>query len=470
MPDNFLTQNQSIRQEQTISARQMQSLELLHAPVQELLERLNQELAVNPVLEQESPSDDIPLNEPPADDERELSGDDGEMPYDSGDEWHDELPIPGVSASGDSAGREHLFNSLASEESMTELLLEELRVSSVSGKTAQIAEVIIGSLDERGFLQSHPADIAMAADASMEEVEEALALVQSFDPPGIGARTLAECLLLQLARAGEDDPKLVELITNHLDDVGRNRLPQIAREMRITVTELDALLKKLRRLNPSPGYVYARDSGGYVAPEVVIEQDLNGNYTVFPSGRLPKIIIPDRYFAMLEEPELSPEDKAYIREKIASARDLLKALDLRDSTIRRIASLIAESQKEFFDGGVEFLKPMTMRQAAEELGVHETTVSRAIAGKYLQTPGGLFPFRYFFSSGFVNEEGEAVSSKSVQELIRQIVEDEDPAHPLSDDKISKLLSEKGVNVARRTVAKYRDELGIPGTSQRRRYF
>lgn len=470
MLSNILTQKQSLRQEQTISARQLQSLELLHAPILELQEQLAQELAANPVLEVENVAQEITVGDPlGGGNEPDPVGDEDDMSalYSAGDEWHDELPLPGEQSFGDAEGREHFFNSLTSEQSMADLLLEELRMADTDPMTAKVAELIIGSLDERGFLQTHPADIAMALDVSMEEVEQALMLVQSFDPPGIGARSLQECLRLQLERRGENDPRLMELIERHLEDLARNRLPQVAREMKISVPELDGLLARLRTLNPSPGSVYAQPDGEFVSPEVTIEREAGGRYVVAPASHLPRLHIPERYFRMLEDQSLSAEDRTYIREKIAAARELIRSLELRNTTIRRIAALIAEGQHDFLENGVEFLKPMTMRQAADKLELHETTVSRAIAGKYVQTPRGIFAFRYFFTGGFVTNEGTAVSSRSVQERIRQLVAEEDSAKPLSDEKISKLLAAEGIELARRTVAKYRDELGIPGTSMRR---
>ncbi len=468
MLDNILSQKQSLRQEQTISARQMQSLKLLTAPVQELRELVDQELAVNPVLEiAENPgelsiSDALNTAEdtPPADDDEA---------YGSSDDWYDELPLPSDKTPHRHEWQTDLINSLAAEQDLAELLLEELRMSNCDAATMQTAGMIIESLDENGFLQTHPADIAMAANVSMEEVEKALKLVQSFDPPGIGARDLRECLLIQIERKGENNPLLTQLVMEHLEDAARNRLPYIAQKMKISMQELESLLARLRTLNPAPGGSFRHTPDEFISPEVSVEQDENGNYNIESSSVLPRIIIPDRYFAMLEDPALSADDKNYIRSKINAAKDLLRSLEQRDTTIRRIASLIVREQADFLRSGAEYLKPMTMRQAAEELNVHETTVSRAIAGKYLQTPAGLFPFRYFFSTGIAGSGGENISVRSVQERIRKLIAGEDPAKPLSDGKLSGLLAAEGINVARRTVAKYREELNIPRTDLRKHH-
>ena len=205
-----------------------------------------------------------------------------------------------------------------------------------------------------------------------------------------------------------------------------------------------------------------------MVPEAEIVQQEDGSYGVIPGERHIRLRIPARYMEMLEDNTLSPEDREYIRQKIDNAREWIRSLEMRESTIRRIAGVIASEQKDFFDNGPEFLRPMTMRQAAVMLDLHETTVSRAVAGKYVQTPRGILEFRYFFSTGYAGADGEAVSSRSIQERIRKLVAGEDPAHPLSDEALSKALAEEGFQVARRTVAKYRDQLHIPGTSLRRK--
>ena len=481
--DHSFSQSQSLRQEQTLSARQLQSLELLHAPILELQERLSQELAANPVLE-EVPSDtDLQVGDP-------LSvGAGEEEPHDAGDEslaseqlvreaenWHDELPLPAGAFSGagegdggggaDASDRDFFFDSLTGETTLQELLLDELRLSNVDERQHRIGELVIGSIDDSGYLRTHPADIAMAADASLEEVEQVVRLIQSFDPPGVGAFTPGECLRLQLERRGEKDPRLFELIDRYLDDIGNNRLPQIARAMKISLPELERLLEKLRTLHPYPGSVLSPSGAVFVAPELEIVRE-GERYVVKPSGRSMRLRIPERYWKMLEDPALSAADRAYIRDKIAAARELIRALEMRESTIRRIAAVIADEQHEFFEKGVAFLHPMTMRDVAEKLNLHETTVSRAIAGKYLQTPRGFFEFRYFFSSGFHAADGTAVSSRSVQEAIRHLIDGEDARKPLSDEKISQLLRKEGLEVARRTVAKYREEMRIPPTPLRR---
>ncbi len=468
--ENSLSQNQTLRQEQTLSARQLQSLELLHAPVLELQEQLSQILAANPVLELEPSEMELPVGDILSTVERPERGE-NEEDFDNTpppEEWHDELPLPPESSGPDDhgEGREHFFNSLASERTLHEQLYDELHLADADWKLRRIAELVIGCIDDSGYLRTPPADLAMAADAELPEVMAAIKLVQSFDPPGVGATTPGECLRIQLERRGEKDQRLFDLIDHHLDAIERNRLPQVARSMNITLDELDHLLGELRKLNPYPGSVLAPSRATFVAVELEIVRS-GDHFIVKPGCRLPKLYISERYMQMAEDPSLSAEDRQYVREKISAAREVMRSLEMRESTIRRIGAVIADYQHDFLEKGVEYLRPMTMRQAAERLELHETTVSRAIAGKYVRTPRGVFELRYFFSAGYANAGGENVSSRSVKEQIRLLVEDEDGRRPLSDARIAELLSQNGLTVARRTVAKYREELGIAPTHLRK---
>ena len=344
-------------------------------------------------------------------------------------------------------------------------------MSDAPPRIREIAESVIGSIDDGGYLRTPRADLAMACDASMEEVDAAVALVQSFDPPGIGAATPAECLRLQLLRRGNADPVLLDLVDHYLEDVSENRLPRVAKALNISLEELQQYLTELRNLSPYPGAVLSPAHAAYIAPEaeIVPDPERKGYFRVLPGERPVRLYIPERYWKMLEDPALSAADRAYIKEKIAAAQELMRALDQRDTTIRRIAGVIAEEQREFFLHGVEFLRPMTLREVGDTLELHEATVSRAIAGKYLQTPKGLLEFRYFFSCGYREDGGNALSSRAVLEKIRKIVQREDPAKPFSDGKIAELLQADGVSIARRTVAKYRESLGIAPASQRKIY-
>ena len=471
---NELTNRQEMKQNLSLAPQQLAALSLLSLPVMELENRIAEEMARNPVLELDENAD-LP-QEKSSDPDLPEDGDDAPIVDSNREDYEEHLDR--ILESGEDfatdtsdaeSKRQFLFDSVVAETSLQDALLEQLRFAEVPAKVRQCAEYVIGSLDENGYFQGTLPDAAQAADASMSEAEESLKLVQSFDPPGIAARDLRECLLLQTARRQEDHARLDELIRDHLDDLAHNRLPQIAAAMKLDMADLNALIAELRQLNPHPGAGLESRHEPYIVPEVTVIPDGDDFVLIdndFPSDRL---TISKNYQKMLENPALAAEDKAYLRARIDSGKALIHGLEQRKSTIHRIAALIVNAQYDFMKYGPRALKPMTMRQAADRLGLHETTVSRAVAGKYIQTPVGLFEMRFFFSGGFQSEDGEEVSAHSIKNMIRELVEAEDPAKPLSDSKLSALLRENGFEVARRTVAKYRQELNIPSTQLRKAY-
>ncbi len=471
MPDQQQTLSTALRQEQQLSARQLQSLELLHLPALELEERLIQELAQNPLLEAEiddfAPPPEAPETAPEPDDEASLAEKAAES-----DEWADELPLPGGSAQAFGATeeeRDFLLNSLAAPPSLQEQLSAELATTDAPPRLRQLAEEVIAAIDDSGYLRSTAADLAMSAAAESEEVEEAIRLVQSFDPPGVGCRDLAECLRLQLERAGRLSPLLENLLGEHLEEIARNRLPQLARTLSVSLDELNAALGELKRLNPFPGSALAPEHADFVVPEVAIRRTLEGYEAVPRRERQVRLYLAERYLKLLETPDLPPEDRAYLKEKLQQARELIRALEQRESTILRIAQVIIETQRDFLDAGVEALKPLTMKQAGERLELHETTISRAVANKFVETPQGVFPFKFFFTTGFTNEDGEALSNRAVMERLRELVRQENPARPLSDEQLAVTLKAEGLAIARRTVAKYRESMNIPSSNLRKRH-
>ncbi len=471
MAEHQQTLSTTLRQEQQLSARQLQSLELLNLPLLELEEKLLQAIEHNPLLEAEA--DDEPLlpeSESPRETEDESAY---EAEAAEAEEWNDELPLP--PGTGDSAGgdaeerRDFLLNSLTETPGLQEQLLSELALCDLAPDERRAAEELIWSIDDSGYLRSTAPDVAMSADLPVETVERMLKLIQSFDPAGVGCRDLAECLKLQLERKGKLTALLEEILDRHLEEIARNHLPQLARSLRISMEELNANLAELRKLSPFPGSALAPEHSEFVVAEAEIVRS-GDRYEVHSlKGGMPRIFLAERYMKLLETPDLSHEDRAYLREKLQQARDLLKALDLRQSTILRIAKVIAETQRDFLECGVEALRPLTMRQVGEELELHETTISRAVANKHVRTPQGTFPFKFFFSAGFTSEDGEELSNRAVMEKLRELIQKENPAKPLSDDQLAKQLKDDGVAIARRTVAKYRESLGIPSSNLRKRH-
>ena len=469
MSGNQQTLTTTLRQEQQLSARQLQSLELLNLPLLELEERLTQALESNPMLEAEH-DDPLPAAEPePA----AASEDESLLPAEAAEaeEWNDELPLPPErSASAeDEERREYLMNSISDLPTLQQQLEFELSMTALPEEVRRAASEIIGGIDDSGYLRSTVADIAMATGEPVETVEKALKVVQSFDPPGVGCRDLAECLRLQLERKHALTPVLKEILEHHLDEVARNRLPQLARTLKISLDELNAALAELRKLSPFPGSALAPEHSEFIAPEVEIVRS-NGSFEARACRTgTPRLFLAERYVKLLEAPDLSPEDRAYLREKLQQARELVRALELRQSTVVRIAGVIARTQRDFLEQGVEALHPLTMRQVGEELELHETTISRAVANKFVRTPQGFFPLKFFFSAGFTAENGAELSNRAVMEKIRELIQKEQPDKPLSDEQLAGQLKTLGIPVARRTVAKYREAIGIPSSSLRRKH-
>ena len=475
--------SQNLEQTHVLSPQHLQALKALQAPAIELAGSFADVLAENPLItteDDEDGEDDVRPEEVPAQDDAPVEAlDENRLDYDEelariledDDAWASVRQEDGGDPDSEAEKRrEYMFNSVAQEVSLQEILLDQLSTEDCPPEVRRAAEEVIGNIDDDGFFRSVPAEKAQAVPCSLATAEAALRLVQTFDPPGIGARTIQECLLIQLARAGKDSPRMTGLVNRHLDDLEHNRLPKIAKEMGVTVTEVKEMEDELRRTcDPRPAASLAQSRTEYCPVEVTVERSGDG-FTVRPNREYePRFLIPNRYMKMLDDPLTDRETRDYILKNLKSLMEIRKALADRESTIVRIAKIIADQQFDFFDRGPEYLRPMTMRDVADRLGVHETTVSRAIANKYMATPAGTFKFRDFFTGGYQNTEGEDISSSAVKEYIREAVANENPAHPLSDQKIGEGLRKKGLDVARRTVAKYREELGIPSSQGRKLY-
>ena len=480
MVNQGLFQSQTQRQEQVMAPQQIQSLEVLLASVQELHTRISQELAENPTLEQLTPGNEVLSGDIVAatesvqkdqtkEERREL--DDGDLAElaNLAAIGRDALFSGGGHSAEDAEKRQFLFDSLTVEQSLQDYLLDQLRFHDVDDETARLAELVIGSIDDYGYLRSIPEDLATVAGVSSGRMEEVIRFVQTFEPPGICARDLRECLLLQIERAGLKDTPIQALVAKHLDDVAANRLPRVAKLMNVSMDELRGMLDELKRFPPHPGSSLVSDTPQYITPEATIVEDGDDFLIVPNKNHIPKLRISQNYLNILEDPNASDDVKEYIRDKINKSKALIKSVEQRQSTIMRIAEVILDTQHDFFKYGVEKLKPLTMQQVADRLGLHETTVSRAIANKYIQTPRGLFDFKYFFSSGYQSSNGEEVSNRSVMEKIKDIIARENTSKPYSDQKISEILKENGLDVARRTVAKYRESMGIPTSNLRKEY-
>ncbi|MER3427563.1 MAG: RNA polymerase sigma-54 factor [Pyrinomonas sp.] len=352
---------------------------------------------------------------------------------------------------------------------LTEHLIWQLHVESVEDELIPIAECIIGNLDGDGRLTATNEEIAALGDWSVEEVERARRRVMQLDPVGCGARDAGECLLAQLEARGEGDRLAAQLIREHgLAELQPHRLPALARQLSLPLEELAAELEAIRQLDPFPGRRYSSDEPVLIVPEIFIEKRDDGEYEIsFADDGGPRLRISQTYQQLLERPDTSKETKDFIKEKTRSAIELLRNIEHRRQTIYRVVECIVRRQREFLDKGVEYLKPMMLKDVAEETGMHLSTVSRVVNRKYAHTPQGVIELRRFFTEGMLNEDGEEVSTRIIKLKIKKLIEEEDPRNPITDDQVVKILAKEGIKLSRRTVAKYRDQMNIPGSRERR---
>ncbi len=333
----------------------------------------------------------------------------------------------------------------------------------------KLALFLIGNLDEKGYLEIGLDEVSRRLGATPTEVEEALRVVQRLEPVGVGARSLEECLLLQLQDEGLDDEKTVQVVREHLADLANNRFSRIADKLKITLQEVQQIADAVRSLNPRPGAAFHTGETRFVIPDVTVEKVMDDYVVLVNDLSAPRLTINSFYERLLKESSSQEEARQFIHEKLNAALWLAKSLEQRRLTLMRVTQAIVEMQREFFDYGVHYLKPMTQKEIAEKVNLHESTVSRATSNKYVQTPRGVFELKYFFTSALATASGEAASSQSVKKRIKALIDAEDRKQPLSDQKLSELLIAEGIEISRRTVAKYREEMMIPSSAKRKRY-
>ncbi len=474
-----MNMEQRLAQTQTqrlmLTQKMQQAVQILQLSTIELEQYIQQELETNPVLEQIENEHQFLQEETPNQSTAETDEiDDIGFDLDDFSERWKGFRKEGTdfSVNPDAAERREYFeNSITREESLKAHLLTQLRIAATNPQEYLIGERIIGDIDDRGYFSGSLEDIANDLRVPVSEVESVLRLIQRFEPTGVGARDIVECLLLQIETEYPEETDLKELVSNYLLDLERGQIPKIAKAMNLTPERVEELKELLARLNPWPGYEYDSAPPVYIVPDVIVEKDEEtGDYKVYLSEEYsPEVRINGSYLELARSKKLKKEERKYLKDKIESAKWLLRNIRQRQNTILRIASAIVEVQKEFFDKGVEAIKPLTLQEIADIVGVHEATVSRATRGKYMQTPQGLFEMKYFFSTGLKHESGESQSSKSVQNMIKRIVDSEDKSKPLSDQRIAEILKEQGINIARRTVTKYREAMGILPTNLRKSY-
>ena len=345
--------------------------------------------------------------------------------------------------------------------SLNEHLLRQLRLSSIHGQDIEIGEYLIGNIDENGYLFHPLEEIAKEFHVPLEQVEDVLEVIQGFDPPGIAARNLAECLRLQLEEQNVRDSFLYRLIDEHLQDLQKKKFKEIAKAMEVDQKRVMNAFRRISQLEPKPGRRHTRDQPQYITPDVVVKK-IDQKYLYYLNeGHSAYLRINSYYRHLLNNnSHMTKEEKVFALEKYRGAVWLLKNIEKRKLTILRITEAIMNAQRNFLERGIKFLKPLTLRNVAEEVEMHESTVARVTSGKYVETPRGIFELKFFFSSGLETESGEDTSSKSVKEMIVGIVQSETTEKPFSDQKITQMLEKNGIKIARRTVAKYREQLRI----------
>lgn len=491
--------SQRLTQSLILAPQLQQSLALLQAPTLELKALVEQELQQNPVLEEAAvPEVDVQEKdgdadrvseaadpaEPPADlDFDPATEKQGNEPVDDfqaeferlvqmDQEWRDHFAqtnLPQRASAEEEEKRQFMFDSLVAQTSLQEMLVEQVRESALSEDLLPLAETIIGNIDDYGYLKATLEEIAATANVPPEKVLEVVKCIQTFDPPGVGARDLRECLMLQLERSGQQNTLEYRIIDEFMEALGKRRIPDLARGTNASLDDVQEALERIARLEPRPGRAFLPNNDQYIVPEVFVTRS-NGEYLVSTNNEhVPHLRISNTYKDLMAQGENSSEVRNYIREKIRAGKFLIKSLHQRQQTILNIAREIVHRQREFLDKGVAFLKPLTMVQVAEVVGVHETTVSRAVSGKYMQTPQGIFEMKYFFTAGIQTATGDGLSNTSVKDMIAEIFKKEDCTKPLSDQEVVKMLKDKGIVIARRTVAKYRTELNILPSNLRKVY-
>ena len=480
MPGPFLSQSQKQTQSLSIAPQLQNSLKILQSASFDLRTAILAELQRNPLLEE------LPIESVSVEAESELIQEDGdsrneELDFDNddfsilekiSDDYMESQMTDTVMSGSDlqmQERRDHFLNSLTQEESLQQHLIDQVSLCDCDDPTKENLVLLIGSLDENGYLTESPSNISLQLNIPYPKFLEALKILKTFNPSGIGAKDLQECLLIQLQRNQREDSLAYSIIDKAYPLLLRRRIQEIAKKLKVSDEAIQKALEEIASMDPAPGKRFSDDSNTVIEPDIRIFQEdelwkieLNNEY-------IPKLRISQKYKDLLAQGSLNKKEKEYLVENMRSGKFLINSLDQRQNTLKKISQKIIDQQPKFFVKTNPTLQPMTMQQIAEDVGVHETTISRAIANKYVKTPHGVFPLKHFFNSGFTSDSGESIANRSIKETIEKIIQKEDPKKPISDQSISKELEKEGIKIARRTVAKYREQLGILPTHLRRRF-
>jgi RNA polymerase sigma-54 factor len=494
-----LSQHTSMRQELRVNPRLYQAMDMLYMPMMDLQQHLKQELLANPFLELLEPEEEAP-EQKDAEQEKEQKEKEDEM------DW-EEILLNGFEVGGTREQYEQLEYTepvTVETKDLIDYLREQLQMMTLTPRQLLLGEEFLGNINEEGYLAasleeilgsvnelvaSHLSPEAEAPDVgdagedgpsaagtagaialyTQAEAEEMLAIVQRLDPPGIGARDLRECLLIQLGEQADTASLTYRLVHDAFPDLIAHRWNDLAKRFGVEPVAVQAAADELARLDPKPGLKHASASDGYIIPDLIVDK-IGNRYQVFLNDTgMPRLRLSRSYQEIArDKKKMTPENREFIASKMNSANWMIQAIEQRRQTMLKVMNFIVDRQRDFFEKGIEFLRPLTLREVAEVINMHESTVSRVTNEKYVQTPRGVLPLKFFFSSALATASGEDASARSIRAKLEKMVGDEDSAKPLTDQQIVHLFQEQGIQIARRTVAKYRDQLGILPARMRKR--
>ena len=479
-----ISQSTQLKQEIKINPRLYQAMDLLYMPLLDLQQHLKQELMNNPFLEMVEPEEE--------DDEEEGQTEETPAEEKANDEidW-EEILLNGFDAGGrheEHEEKEYYEPVTVETRDLADHLRDQIQLLELSPRQRLLADEFVGNIDEDGYLACPTDEILTSIndlvrstaeemdqdplDApiySQAELEEMLSIIQGLDPPGVGARDLRECLLLQLKDAGLEQSVPYRLVRDCFDELINHRWSEISKRFGISPSDVQKAADEIQKLDPKPGIKYSDTGDNYIIPDLIVEK-IDGKYHVFLNdANLPRLKLSKAYQEIArDKKKFEGENKEFISNKLNSANWMIQAIEQRRQTMLKVMNFIVDRQREFFEKGVQYLKPLTLREVAEVINMHESTVSRVTNEKFVQTPRGVLPLKFFFSSGLSTTGGEDVSARGIKAQIEKLVSEEDPKHPLTDQAIVNILKESGVQIARRTVAKYRDQLGVLSARMRKR--
>ena len=476
-----MRQQLKMSQQLVMTPQLQQAIKLLQLTRLELQDLVIQELEENPLLEESSDVEEVRELDTLEVSEQELepvqdstdfheveAGDDTLRDWDSYLDGYNYSS--GEQQYGGEDERPSFENLLTKKGTLIDHLLWQLHMGQYSEMDVRVGEVIIGNVDDYGYLRASLQEIAAASSATEEDVQDVLDCIQEFDPPGVAARDLRECLLIQARNLGMKGSVVENILLHHLGELEKRNYKQIARSLKVDISQVLIASRIISGFDPRPGSSFSTDDVHYISPDIFVHKVGDDYVVMLNEEGLPNLKVSTQYADARGNGTIDSQTDHYISDKMRSAAWLIKSIQQRQRTIYKVAKSIIRFQRDYFDRGIEYLRPLVLRDIAEDIGMHESTISRVTTNKYMQTPQGLLELKYFFNSGLSTSEGDFVASESVKNRIREIIEKENPKKPLSDQKIAELLTEETVNIARRTVTKYREMLNLGSSSERKRHF